>query len=821
MLSDLRHGFRMLLKSPGFTTVAVLALALGIGANTAIFSLVDAVLLRQPAVEDPDRLVELYSYDSRAPFENPIQWTLYQDYVYYRDHNQVFSGLAASRLHSEFPLRLGERVEFVRGGIVSGNYFDVLGVKALLGRTFLPEEDRTAGTHPVAVISYSLWHRLFDSDSQAVGKQLILKGHSFTVIGVMPKAFSETSLNWSPEIWVPIMMQPQVAPTLRGLDPLNERDYRLRWFAVTGRLKPRVSLEQAQTALKTLARQLELTYPKTNQGVTINLLPMSEARIWMSSRGRIASTLGILSALVGLVLLIACANVANLQLARAWVRQREIAVRLSLGASRRRVLRQLLTESLLLSLLGATLGILLAVGLLRILSTFEQPFQVPIELNTRLDGRVLSFTLLLSLVTGVVFGLVPAWQASKCQLVTALKEGGASSGYRKSYLRSGLLIFQVILSMVSLIGAGLFVKDIQRLWAIHPGFNTDKVLLVSFNLYALGYSQDKGLRFYQGVVEKVRAIPGVKSVSLADEILPSYSQSLTLVAPEPETGKPEGKLVMECNNILPGYFEVMEIPILEGRDFDSHDDDRSPYVMIINETAARHFWPGQNPLGKRLKFVEDVGYSEAEVVGVVRDVKYKELWEKPRPYLFFPVTQAYDPDTTLHVKTSVDPLSLVAAVRRQVQALDANVPTGKITTLDHHLQTQLSQPRLAAWFSGMLGIVALILAASGIYALVAYAVVQRTREIGIRMALGAQKHNVLRLVMGQAMVHVCGGAVAGLILALSFGRLIAGSLHQVSPNSPYILVGITLLLAVVSLLACYIPARRATKVDPMVALRYE
>src|SRR5439155_19284112 len=363
----------------------------------------------------------------------------------------------------------------------------------------------------------------------------------------------------APAMWVPYMTYPVTTNGFfRELIEPNSR--RGLVFNVTGRLKAGMSVQQADANLKTIAKQLEQEYPNENKGRNVTLVPLAQATINPGFRSNLVLAGALLMTIVGLVLLIACANVANLQLARAWVRQREIAVRLSLGASRRRVLRQLLTESLLLSLLGATLGILLAVGLLRILSTFEQPFQVPIELNTRLDGRVLSFTLLLSLVTGVVFGLVPAWQASKCQLVTALKEGGASSGYRKSYLRSGLLIFQVILSMVSLIGAGLFVKDIQRLWAIHPGFNTDKVLLVSFNLYALGYSQDKGLRFYQGVVEKVRAIPGVKSVSLADEILPSYSQSLTLVAPEPETGKPEGKLVMECNNILPGYFEVMEIP---------------------------------------------------------------------------------------------------------------------------------------------------------------------------------------------------------------------------------------------------------------------
>ncbi|PYV85382.1 MAG: hypothetical protein DMG05_22770 [Acidobacteria bacterium] len=821
LIPDLRYGLRMLVKSPGFTFVAVISLGISIGANTAIFSLVDALLLRQPPVEDPDRLVGIYTFNSRPPYGNPYSWTFFGDYLYYRDHNDVFSGLIAFAQYREVPMRVRDQVEFVRAEVVSGNYFSVLGAKAFLGRTFLPEEDQTLGTHPVAVVSYKLWQGRFGSDPNLVGKQLILNGHTFSIVGIAPKGFNGMSLYWSPEIWVPVMMHAQVMPTRRKIRSLDDREFYmyLQTFMVMGRLKPEVPLEQAQAAMKVLARQLEQAYPKTNKGLSVAVFPEKEARLGPSWRQKIIHTVGILMVLVGLVLLMACANVAILQLTRARVRQREVAVRVALGAGRGRLVRQLLTESLLLSLLSALAGLLVAEWMMTILLSFERPFQISVTADLGLHGRVLGFTMLLSLFTAVLFGLVPALRASRPDLVKELKEGGASSGYRKSLGRNGLVILQVSLSLVLLVGAGLFIRDIQKVWTINPGFNADNVLLLSFHLYPLGYSEAKGLRFYQQLAEQVKMLPGVVSASWAADVLPSLRWMPTTVVRKGQDFGQEEKIVVVCNYVFPGYFGLMGIPLSQGRDFSTQDDKRASRVMIINETAALRFWPGENPLGKRLTFDEDK--LDYEVVGVSRDAKYRELWENPRPYLFFPFGQNYAPEATLHVKTAISPLSLVGAVRREVQRLDKDVPIHEVMTLEDHLRIQSSQPRMNAILSGMLGVVALTLATVGIYGIVAYSVAQRTREFGIRMALGAKSEDVLKLVVKQGMELVLIGMGIGLPASLVLCRLVADQLHGIAATDTVTLVSVPFLLSGVALLACYIPARRATKVDPIVTLRYE
>jgi predicted permease len=817
MLNDIRYASRMLLKSPGFTCIAVLSLAIGIGANTAIFSLMDAILLRQPPVEDPDQLVGLHTYNPKSPYGNPYSWTFFGDYLYYRDHNDVFSGLIAFAQYREVPMRLGDQVESVRAELVSGNYFSVLGVKAFLGRTFLPEEDRSPDTHPVVVLSHDLWQRRLSSNRNVIGQQLILNGHSFIVVGIAPKGFKGMSLYWSPEIWVPAMMHAQVTPTRSRIKSLNEREsyIYLQWFMVMGRLKPGVTLEQAQAAMKVLASQLEQAYPKTNRGISVVL--QRGARLGPTWRPKVIRTTGILLVLVGLVLLIACANVATLQLTRARVRQREIAVRLALGAARKRLVRQFLTESFVLSLLSAAVGLLIAKGMISFLLTFERLFEISIASDLRLDGRVVGFTLLLSLVTAILFGLAPALQASKPDLVRELKEGGTASGYRQSLGSNGLVVLQISLSAVLLVAAGLFVRDVQKIWAIDPGFKAENILLISFDLYALGYSESKALQFYKQLVEQVKAIPGVTSVSLALNVLPSFSEARAIVARE-ELGGQE-KIVVSINYVLSGYFQLMGIPLLQGRDFLPKDDQHGPRVVVINETAAQRFWPGQNPLGKRLKLHEDT--SDYEVVGVTRDAKYKELWEGPRPYLFFPCTQNYASQATLHVKTSLECSSLTGAVRREVQKLDRDVPILEIRTLQDHLRTQTSQPRMNALLSGLLGIVALILATFGLYGTVAYSVNQRTREFGIRMALGAKSEDVLKLVLKHGLSQVLIGLGIGIPASFILRRAVAGQLHVATTTDPLTLVCVPLLLSGVALLACYVPARRATKVDPMVALRYE
>src|SRR5262245_2196557 len=657
---DIRFGFRILFKSPAFTLVAALSLALGIGANTAVFSVINATLLKPLPVEEPGRLVSFFTTDAKNPGNLP---TSHLNFIDYRDQNQVFSGLLAYTF-AQLNLTRGDTNEPVFSLVVSGNYFDVLGVKAASGRVFLPDEDKTPGAHPVVVLSHGLWQRSFGADPNLVGKTISLNRHDFTVVGIVPEGFTGTDLGPGPDRWVPMMMHDQAQP---GFDWYNTR--RGLFLNLVGRLKPGVSVEQAQASLKTFASQLAQSYPRDNEGRSAKVIPLLQARIDPDGTGELMLASGVMMAVVALVLLIACANIANLLLARASARRKEIAVRLALGADRARLIRQLLTESLVLSLVGGLVGFLVAFwakDLLRSVGPFGGgPNAPPIA---TLNFRVLGFTLLISLLSGVIFGLAPALQASKPDLVLTLK-GETSAPARRAFgfnLRKALVVIQVALSLVSLISAGLFVRSLRNAQAVNPGFGADNILLAGFNLGREGIARPQGVNFQRQLVERAAALPGAQSVTIASN-RPFGGGRLRSVFLEGQEPSSRGVLV-QVNQVGLRFFETLGIPLTKGRDFSEQDGENAPQVVIINETMARRFWPDQDPVGKRFKFFGEEFYRE--VVGVARDTKYNELTEANTPFIYLPLLQNYADAGTLHVRATGDAEQVTAAVSGVVKDLD-------------------------------------------------------------------------------------------------------------------------------------------------------
>lgn len=809
LIQDLRFSFRRLLKNPAFTIVALLSLALGIGANAAIFSLVNTVLLRPLPAEHPEQLVSVYGTLHDGADETIVSYLNYKDY---RDRNDVFTGLLGYRF-APVSLSHNGNNERIWGYLVSGNYFDVLGVRAALGRTFLPEEDRTPNASPVAVMSYGCWQRRFNSDPSVVGKTVLLNGHTFNVIGVAPKNFNGTEVAYLPELWVPFMMAEQIEP---GSDWLTERDSDN--IFVVGRLKPGVTRAQAEASLQSITLQLASEHPDENAGRGVKLL--SPGLFIPSIRNMVVGFAAVLMAVVGLLLLIACVNLANLLLARATERRKEIAIRLALGATRARLMRQLLTESVLLSAFGGALGLLLALWITDLVSAIKLPTDIALVFDLRLDWRVLSFTFLLSLITGLVFGLLPSLQSSNPNLVSSLKDEASLGGFRRSRLRNTLVVAQVGLSFLLLIATGLIVRSLQRAQSMNPGFNPENAVAVSFDVGLQGYDETKGRAFQQQVLERVGTVPGVQAVALADNLPLSlnYNYTNVYIEGQPFTGGSNLPMVIP-NNVSPDYFKTMDIR-LRGRDFTARDKETESRVAIVNETFARRFFSGGEAIGKRFNF-DGPDKPYWEIIGIAADGKYNSLGEKPMPLVYRPLLRNYNSTATLVARTNVDAQTAIAAIRREINSLDPNLPLYSIKTLTEHMSLPLFPARLAALVLGSFGIIALLLAAFGVYGVMSYAVSQRTREIGIRMALGAQQRNVLRLVVQQGMLLAVIGIALGVLAALALARAISGLLYDVSATDPITFFSISLLLTVVALIACLIPARRATKVDPMVALRYE
>ena len=829
---DFRYGLRVLRASPGFAAVAVLSLALGIGANTSIFSVVNAALLRPLPVTEPGRLFFVFNGTRTSP------WGVssYPDYIDYRDKNEVLSDLLT---YSSITVsaRSDDQTDLISGSIVSGNFFETLGLRAALGRTFTAEEDKTPNALPVAVISHSLWERRFAGDPNAIGQQIALNGHAFTVVGVTPAGFNGPDVLENNDIYVPMMMQAVVRPPRGGFsgdmnpDLLSRRGS--RWLSMIGRLKPGVSAEQAQAAMTTIAAGLEQAYPEDNRNRIAALFPVN--KVDPQAYPQLISVAGLLLAVVAIVLLIACANVANLLLARASGRRREIAVRLAMGASRSRLVRQLLTESLLLSLAGGVVGLLVALWTIDVLKSATPTTGIfSFTLDYRLDGRVLAFTFLLSLATGVVFGLAPALQASRPDLVPALKDeaSAAAQGRRRFSLRNVLVVAQVALSIVLLIGAGLFLRSLNNAQAIDPGFNADRILDAQLNINLLRYTKAQGQEFYRRVVERIEALPGVESASLARAVPMSGSSRTSSfliqgregpdnVSRSEGTGPDEeNQYTVNTNVVGLKYFATMGIPLLRGRDFTPQDNQGAPLAVIVNEAFARRYFEGDDPIGKHMSFRGAQG-PWSEIIGIARDSKYRTLGESPRPFAYVPLAQNHETGMALHVRTTGNPIGLAAAVRHEVQSLDQNLPVTELQTLSGVLAGSLFAARMGAVLLAVFGSLALLLAAIGLYGVMSYAVSRRTREIGIRMALGAATGNVLRLVLKEGMSLVGSGVAIGLIVAAAATRLLASFLYGVSPLDAATFVAIPLLLALVAFLASYLPARRAAKVDPMIALRYE
>ena len=811
---DLRYGARMLARSKGFTAAALISIALGVGVNTTIFSYINAALFRPLPVPRSEELVRLW--DGQA--------SSYPDYVAYRDETGVFEGLAA---YAQRPMSLtsGEETERVWAEIVSGNYFDVLAMPPAQGRGFLPEEDRTPGTHPVVVLSGELWKRRFNSDPGLIGKTIFLSNQAFTVVGITAEGFAGATILTPPDLWVPTMSEPLVQP---GSVSLTSPDS--GWLNVIGRLRPGVTLAQARAATLVTATRLHQARkardsgPEAPGGRQVSVDPARGLMVPPKGRTTTTFVFGLLLAVVTLVLLVACANVANMLLARAAGRRKEIAVRLTLGASRWRVVRQLLTESMLLALAGGAAGLLLALWSAELLQSLlpQSPEGMRAPLDTSPDVRVFLYTLLLSVLTGVVFGLVPALQASKPNLVSALKDEAVGFSWRRLSLRNALVVGQVAVTLLLLIAAGLFVRNLRNTQHADPGFQIENGFVMTYDLGPARYEPARGSLFHEELLAHVRNMPGVRAASLAEFVPLGGGGNKSPLYVEGEavlSDRLDEDSLLSHTAVATDYFKTMGIALSSGRDFGEGDTASSPQVVVVNETLARRLAPDGNAVGKRLRMDSKGDY--LEVVGVAKDIKYDQLAEKTPYFAYRPLAQQYRAQMTLHVRTNGDPLTVMSQVRAEVRALDRNLPLTEVKTLAEHMRAPLAPARLLAWLSGAFGILALLLAATGLYGVMAYLVSGRTREFGIRVALGANGGDVLRLVLGEGLMLVGVGMLLGLFASAALTRVLQSVLYGVSATDPTTFAGVALLLAAVTLVACYIPARRATKIDPMIALRYE
>jgi predicted permease len=809
LLHDLRYGTRQLLKHRAFTILAIISLALGIGANTAIFSLVNTVLLRPLPVKEPSRLIEVY-----GALHNGADFTIqsYLNYKDYRDRNDVFSGLFVYRMVVSSLSHNGSN-ERAWGFLASGNYFDVLGVKPVLGRGFLPEEDQTPGSHPVAVLSYACWQHRFAGDPSIVGRTILLNNHTFTIIGVAPKGFIGTEVAYAPEFWTPMMMAKEIEPGSTWLDRRDSDN-----LFMIGRIKPGVTRAQTKAALDAITLQLGKEYPAENEGRGITLSP--PGLFIPSIRDASITFAGVLMVIVGLVLLLACVNLANLQLARATGRRKEIAIRLAVGASRVRLVRQLLTEGVLLSLAGGVLGLLLAAWINNLVGAIKLPMDVALVFDLKLDWRVMLFALGLSILTGVAFSLLPALQSCNPALVPSLKDDATMSGFRRSRLRNALVITQVSLSLVLLVCAGLIVRSLKAAQQMRPGFDPENAVALSFDVGLQGYEETKGRAFHRQVLERARSLPGVRSAALTSNVPLSLNYNYSSIYLEGQAETSTSKLPVAIPiSVSPGFFETMRIPF-RGRDFAENEDQKESRVVLVNETFARKCFPKQDPIGKRINFS---GPKDPlwEIIGVCGDGKYNSLGEAPMPAVFRPQFRDYDTLCTLVVRTNGDPRAVIPALRSEIQKMDATLPIYDVKTLTEHMDIPLFPARMAANVLGSFGVLALVLAAIGIYGVMSYVVAGRTREIGLRMALGAQFRHVRQLILRQGMMLATIGLVLGLGIVFVLARFLKSMLYGISPSDPLTFTTITILLAGVALLACLIPAQRATRVDPMVALRDE
>ncbi|MEP7343115.1 MAG: ABC transporter permease [Acidobacteriota bacterium] len=801
LTKDIRYGFRMLLKKPGFTLIAVITLALGIGANAAIFSVVNTVLLRPLPFKEPDRLMMIR--ETKLP-QFPEFSVSPGNFLDWKKQNTVFERLVAFR-GASFNLNGTGDPERLSGMSVTDGFLPMLGAQPQLGRDFLPEEDQP-DHNKVVILSNGLWQRRFGGESKILNQTITLDGQSYTIIGVMPAGFRFGGRET--ELWTPMGFTAQQAQNHGGHS-----------LAAIGQLKPGVTVEQARTEMVTIAGRLAVQYPNANTGWSVKIMPMLEFTV-----RSIKPALLVLLAAVAFVLLIACANVANLLLARAAGRQKEIAIRTALGAGRWRIVRQLLTESVLLSLVGGAMGLLLAKWGMDLLLKLA-PQDLPRMSDVSLDGRVLVFTAAVTLLTGVIFGLVPALQASKPNLNETMKDAGRGSteGGRRQLIRNSLVVLEVASALVLLVGAGLMIKSFWQLQKVDPGFNPDDALTLTVSLPRTKYPEDhQRVTFFQQLLEKVGSLPGVQAAG-ASNVLPLGNDFVAAFVVQGRPPLPPGAgQSTNFYSVSADYFKAMGISLRRGRLIIERDTKDSPHVGVINETMAQKMFPDEDPIGKRVTFdTRGANPDWYEIVGIVGDVKQYGLDQATTMQLYEPYAQQTFSSMTLIVRTAGDPANQTAAIRNAVLQLDKEQPIANIKTLDQYLSTSIAQQQFSMLLLGVFGAVALMLAAIGIYGVLSYAVTQRTHEIGIRMALGAGRRDVLRLVVGQGMLLTLIGVATGLVAAFALTRLMSTLLFGVSATDPLTFSLIALLLVTIALLACWIPARRATKVDPMIALRYE
>jgi predicted permease len=818
---DVRYALRVLLKSPGFTVVVVLSLALGIGANTAIYSIVNAYMLRPMPVEKPDRLVALYFTAPRLGSE--LGWLSYPDLLDYRKQDTGLTDIMGS---TGIPLSVTDsgESELIWGEIVTGNYFSGLGVHPVVGRGFLPEEDREPGQKPVCVLNYSFWQRRFQGDPKIVGKTIKINDHPLTVVGVAPHGFIGTTLfNFVPDVWVPAMMQQTIAPADGNY--LEGRDN--RWINTRARLKPGVSMKQAEAALNVVAGQLARQYPKEDKDLKAHLIPGgTRTNPFLAANGIFSTITGILAGVVLLVLLVACANVANLMLARAASRGREMAIRVAVGASRFRLVRQLLTESVLLSLAAGALGLLFALWFndhsRRFYPTLD--FQTSdLDYDTKFDLRLLPFTFLISLATAVFFGLFPALRASKVDQVSAMK--GESTAVRVGRFRIGrgnlLVMLQVALSCVLLICGGLFLRSMQFANSTDPGFYRNGITMFSVNLDLRHYDEAHGRAFQRNLMDRLHTVSGVDAVSMASPLPLDAYQYSTAVLPQgyvPRSDREQNLAMMSV--VGPDYFETMGTRIVAGRAINSHDTDSSPLVAVINETMARRYWQtSERAIGR--KFAPGRDKPLVEVAGVAKNGTYLTFGESARSYYFTPLTQDYQGHVTVLVRSKQSTEMLMPALRQQLSALDPTVPAFGVRNMPQFLNRVTSIYDMGASLIGTFAIMALALAAVGIYGVLHFTVARRTREIGIRMALGAPRPQVMRLVLQRSLLWVTAGMVTGVGIAFAVGGITGKLLAGVSGKDPATFGAVVVLFGAIAFLASVVPARRASRVDPIQALRYE
>jgi len=823
MFQDVRYAIRMMRKAPGFTVVAVLALGLGIGVNTAILGTVNGFLLRPLPVANATELITSY-FGSKKDAQVWGDFS-YANYLDLREQNQTFTDLCASR-ETSGGISVGEsgsaddnqRAEVVWGELVTSNYFDVMGVKPILGRGLLPEENVALNAHPVVVISQRVWQRQFKSDANVLGKVVYLNGQAFNVVGVMPESFLGASYFLRHSFWVPAMMGQRF-----GRRPEWRTDRTQALFKLYGRLRPGVTIAQAEEDLNQVVNGLAQQHPEI-ANTKVQVITEIDGRF--DAATKIIQYGGLMALCVSsLVLLLACANVANLMLARAAARTKEIATRLAIGAGRGRIVRQLLTESVLLSLLGGLLGWALAYWGSGIIRTSFPPVPYPIEFDVSPDRYVLKWMMAVSLLSGVIFGLAPALLASRTDLIAVIKGAvGPSRKRRRLNLRSTLVVAQVTISIVVLICAGLFIRSLRKALETDPGFKTKDMVTMMINPRLLGYDQKAIWRFFPELLRRLETQPGVRAVAMTDD-LPLQAGDLSR-GPIVKEGEPDPLpnqgVITKCNYVSPKYFDTMKTPLINGRDFTEHDDADAPRVVIVNEEFARRFYGGvENAMGKRFRFEQ--GTPLMEIIGIAKDGLYRSLYEDRQPYMFLPLYQQNHGAVTLVISAQAgsDVSAIIETARREIARMDARLPVVGVMIGDENMAIPYWGPRVAAGMATTFGVLALVLATMGLYSVMMYVVSQRTREIGIRMALGANMRDVLRMIVGQGMRLVITGLALGLTGAFALTRVFASLLLGVGTTDPLTFVGVALLLFAIALLACLIPARRATKVDPLIALRQE